>query len=141
MRPVITRISRSTHVPNHIGLSWLDSKAAVSFVSGDPKALLDEIRDRAQSLIGPDATSARRRNIARALAMTNSQLSVLQMLQGQALAAQNWKAVEQLDRMLDRLTRRYGDLILVHRQEYSSQPTVQVTTQHASIYATNGDGK
>jgi hypothetical protein len=110
-----------------LGLSpELDARPARAFVVGDAKVLLEEIRGRAEALAGQDGTSARRRLLAKALALCNSQMAVLQTIQGDLLRARQFRDVEQLDRMLERLTRRLAVLLEAHRAEYAVLPTIQV---------------
>jgi hypothetical protein len=112
-----------------LGLSWLDEQNATAFTSNSAKQLLEEIRARAEALAGPGGSPARRRTLAKALAICNSQISILQTIQGSALLAQKFKAAEQLDRMLERLTRRFAVLLEAHRHEYTDRPVVQVVGQ------------
>ena len=85
-------VTREGSPIRRLGLTWLDEQHATSFLtSGSTKQVLEEIRARAEALAGPDGTPVRRRTLAKALAICNSQLSFLQTMQGNALRAQNFK--------------------------------------------------
>jgi hypothetical protein len=124
-----------------LGLPALDQLALTAFTSGDSAAqLVDHARDLAGALAAPDGDTTRRRTIARALAITRSQLDLVDAAMGEALGRRDFEAVKALTKLADSLTRRFKMLLEEHRIELGRDKPVQMFVAHADSVTVRGGG-
>ncbi len=112
-----TGVTEHSSEPRRLGLSVVDKLAVTAFATGDQAALLEQVRARAEVLVGPDADGGRRRIIAKRLATTEGHVELLEGLVGQALAQRDFEAVE----ILDRLLRSYSSRLVFLRREHADE--------------------
>jgi hypothetical protein len=136
---------QQTSERRRLGLSVVDKLAVTAFATGDHEALLEQVRARADVLVGPDADACRRRIIAKRLATTEGHVELLEALVGQALAQRDFDAVE----ILDRLLRSYSSRLVFLRREHademqrgrSSAPRRAASTFSTSMRPTDSIGQ
>ncbi len=101
-----------------LGLPVLDQVAIASFASsGSSTVVVEHARGLAEALAGPDGDGSRRRTIARALAVTRGQMDLVDAAVGAAMGRRDFKAMEALSKVAERLSRRLCDLLDEHRRE------------------------
>lgn len=103
--------------PRRLALSVVDRLAATALATGDHEALLEQVRARAEVLVGSDADGGRRRMVAKRLASTEGHVELLEALVGQALAQRDFEAVATLDRLL----RSYSARLIFLRREHADE--------------------
>ena len=116
-----------------LGLPTLDQLALTSFVTGDAAQLVVEhARSLAEALAGSDGDATRRRTIARSIAVTRSQMDLIDAAIGQALGRGDFEAVKVLTKLADSMTRRLRMLLEEHRIELLERDRpVQMFVAHA----------
>jgi hypothetical protein len=101
-----------------LGLHVLDQVAITSFASsGSSTIVVEHARGLAEALAGPDGDGSRRRTIARALAVTRGQMDLVDAAVGAAMGRRDFKAMEALSKVAERLSRRMCALLDEHRRE------------------------
>jgi hypothetical protein len=123
-----------------LGLPQLDQLALSSFVTGGAVELVEHARDLAGSLAAPDGDTTRRRTIARALAVTRSQMDLVDAAMGEAMGRRDFEAVKALTKLADSMTRRLRMLLDEHRIELGRDRPVQVLVAHADSVTVRGGG-
>lgn len=111
--------STRTLAPVRLGLTQLDKLAASTFASGDVAQMLEQVRARAEVLVGADRDGARLRMLSKRLATCEAQAEILEALIGTALARRDFEAVRELDALLRTFTSRLVLLAREHAQEGS----------------------
>jgi hypothetical protein len=112
-------------------LPQLDQLALTSFVTGGTVELVEHARDLAGALASPDGDTTRRRTIARALAVTRSQMDLVDAATGEALGRRDFEAAKALTKLADSMTRRFKMLLEEHRVELGRDQPVQMFVAHA----------
>ncbi|WP_242370677.1 hypothetical protein [Anaeromyxobacter sp. SG26] len=98
---------QQAHPPTpRLGLSRLDQAAVAAFTSGDTGEIVEDTRQLADALAGPDGDPARVRLMARAVAAARTQQRVLEALLGDRLAKRDREGVELVTAVLDGVSRR-----------------------------------
>lgn len=92
----------------------------------------------AEALGGPDGDDTRRRTIARALAITRTQMDLIDAAIGQALGQRDLEAVKVLTKLADSMTRRLRMLLDEHRIELGRDRPVQMFAAHANTVKVGG---
>jgi hypothetical protein len=123
-----------------LGLPQLDQLALSSFITGGAVELVEHARDLAGSLAAPDGDTARRRTIARALAVTRSQMDLVDAAMGEAMGRRDFEAVKALTKLADSMTRRLRMLLDEHRIELGRDRPVQMFVAHADTVTVRGGG-
>jgi hypothetical protein len=123
-----------------LGLPQLDQLALSSFVTGGAVELVEHARDLAGSLAAPDGDTTRRRTIARAMAVTRSQMDLIDAAMGEALGRRDFDAVKALTKLADVQTRRLKMLLDEHRIELGRDRPVQMFVAHADTVTVRGGG-
>lgn len=103
-----------------LGLSWVEKTAAASFVGDSPDELagfLELVRSCAESLAGDDASGARRRLVAREIAVAKSALDVLTAAVGERLKANDTKGASLADKLATSAAKRLAVLVELHRAD------------------------
>jgi hypothetical protein len=100
-----------------LGLPQLDQLALTSFVTGDAAELVEHARGLAESLAGADGDGTRRRTIARNLALVRTEMDLVDAAVGAAMGRGDFKAMEVLSKVAERLSRRMCALLDEHRRE------------------------
>lgn len=126
--------------PPRLGLPALDQLALTSFASGGKVELVEHARDLAGALSSPDGDTTRRRTIARALAVTRSQMDLIDAAVGEAMGRRDFEAVKALTKLVDSMTRRFKALLEEHRVELGRDRPVQVLVAHADSVTVRGGG-
>jgi hypothetical protein len=116
----------------------LDQLALTSFTTGDAAQLLEHARDLAEALASKDGDTTRRRTIARALAVTRSQMDLIDAAVGEALGRRDLEAVKALTKLADSMTRRLSVLLEEHRIELGRDAPVQMFVAHADSVTVRG---
>lgn len=124
--------------PARLGLPAIDQLALTSFVIGDAAQLVEHARGMAEALGGPDGDDTRRRTIARALAITRTQMDLIDAAIGQALGQRDLEAVKVLTKLADSMTRRLRMLLDEHRIELGRDRPVQMFAAHANTVKVGG---
>jgi hypothetical protein len=127
------------HQPR-LGLPALDQLALTSFASGGKVELVEHARDLAGALSSPDGDTTRRRTIARALAVTRSQMDLIDVAVGEAMGRRDFEAVTALTKLADVQTRRLKMLLEEHRIELGRDRPVQMFVAHADSVTVRGGG-
>jgi hypothetical protein len=126
--------------PPRLGLPALDQLALTAFTTGDAAQLVEHARDLAGALAAPDGDTTRRRTIARALAVTRSQMDLVDAAMGEALGRRDFEAVKALTKLADSMTRRLKMLLEEHRIELGRDKPVQMFVAHADTVTVRGGG-
>ena len=126
--------------PPRFGLPALDQLALTSFATGDAAQLVEHARDLAEALASNNGDATRRRTIARALAVTRSQMDLLDATMGDALGRRDFEAVKALTKLADSMTRRFKVLLEEHRVELGRDKPVQMFVAHADTVTVRGGG-
>jgi hypothetical protein len=126
--------------PPRLGLPALDQLALTSFSTGDAAQLVEHARDLAGALAAPDGDTTRRRTIARVLAVTRSQMDLVDAAMGDALGRRDFEAVKALTKLADSMTRRFKVLLEEHRVELGRDKPVQMFVAHADTVTVRGGG-
>ena len=92
--------------PTRLGLSRLDQAAVAAFTAGDTGEIVEDARQLAAALAGPDGDPARVRLMARAVAAARTQQRVLEALLGDRLAKRDREGVELVTTVLEGVSRR-----------------------------------
>jgi hypothetical protein len=122
-----------------VGLPVLDQVAITSFVIGDAgQFVVEHARGLAEALAGLDGNGARRRTISRAMAVTRSQMDLLDAAIGQALGQRDLEAVKALTKLADSMTRRLRMLLDEHRIELGRDRPVQMFVAYADTVKVGG---
>jgi hypothetical protein len=111
-----------------------------SFATTDAAQLVEHARGLAEALVGPDGDATRRRTIARALAVTRSQMDLLDAAMGEALGRRDFEAVKALTKLADSMTRRFKVLMEEHRVDLGREKPVQMFISHADTVSVRGGG-
>jgi hypothetical protein len=101
-----------------LGLSWLDRQAITALVEGDATELSELVelaRGCAEALAGEDANEARRRLLAREIAITKSTLDLLTASIGDRVRAGDERGALLADRLATSAARRLAILTAEHR--------------------------
>lgn len=104
-------------LPPRLGLPALDQLALTSFATGDAAELVEHARGLAESLAGADGDGTRRRTIARSLALVRTEMDLVDAAVGAAMGRGDFKAMEALSKVAERLSRRMCALLDEHRRE------------------------
>ncbi len=123
-----------------LGLPQLDQLALTSFVTGGTVNLVEHARDLASALASADGDTTRRRTIARALAVTRSQMDLVDAATGEALGRRDLEVVKALTKLADSMTRRFNTLLEEHRIELGRDKPVQMFVAHADTVTVRGAG-
>ena len=126
--------------PPRLGLPALDQLALTAFTSGDAAPLVEYARGMAEALASNDGDATRRRTIARALAVTRSQMDLVDAAMGEALGRRDFEAVKALTKLADSMTRRLRMLLEEHRIELGPARPVQMFVAHADSVTVRGGG-
>lgn len=118
-------------VEPRLGLPGIDQLALTSFVIGDAEQLVGHARGLAEALAGPDGDATRQRTIARSLAITRSQMDLVDAAIGAAMGRGDFGAVKVLTNLADSMTRRLKMLLDEHRIELGRDRPVQMFVAHA----------
>jgi hypothetical protein len=121
-------------------LPQLDQLALTSFVTGGTVNLVEHARDLASALASADGDTTRRRTIARALAVTRSQMDLVDAATGEALGRRDLEVVKALTKLADSMTRRFNTLLEEHRIELGRDKPVQMFVAHADTVTVRGAG-
>ena len=133
-------LARAEPPQPRLGLPQLDQLALSSFVTGGAVELVEHARDLAGSLAAPDGDTTRRRTIARAMAVTRSQMDLIDAAMGEALGRRDFDAVKALTKLADVQTRRLKMLLDEHRIELGRDRPVQMFVAHADTVTVRGGG-
>ena len=133
-------LARAESPQPRLGLPALDQLALTSFVTGGTVDLVEHARDLAGALAAPDGDTTRRRTIARALAVTRSQMDLMDAAMGEALGRRDFDAVKSLTKLADSMTRRLKMLLEEHRIELGRDKPVQMFVAHADTVTVRGGG-
>jgi hypothetical protein len=107
-----------------LGLSWLDRQATTALVEGDATDLAELVelaRGCAEALAGEDANGARRRLLAREIAMAKATLDLLTASIGDRVRAGDGRGALLADRLATSATRRLAILAAEHRATCASE--------------------
>jgi hypothetical protein len=103
--------------PPRLGLPAPDQLALTRFVTGDVTELVEHARGLAEALAGADGDGTRRRTISRSLALVRTEMDLVDAAVGAAMGRGDFKAMEALSRVAERLSRRMCALLDEHRRE------------------------
>jgi hypothetical protein len=105
--------------PRELALSWVDRRmAATALVDGSSSelaAFLELARGCAEALAGEDANGARRRLLAREIAIAKTTLDLLTASIGDRVRASDERGALLADRLATSAARRLAILVAVHR--------------------------
>jgi hypothetical protein len=121
-----------------LGLPPLDQVALTCFTAGDVAELVEHARGLAESLAGQDGDSTRRRTIARALAVSRSQMDLIDAAMGEALGRRDFEAVKALTKLADVQTRRFRMLLEEHRIELGRDKPVMFVAHADTVTVRSG---
>jgi len=107
----------------------LDQLAVTSFTTGGAAQLVEHARGLAEALAGPDGDGTRRRTIVRALAVTHTQMDLIDTAAGEALGRRDLEVVRVLTKLADSMTRRFEMLLEEHRIELGRDKLPMVRAQ------------
>lgn len=121
-----------------LGLPSLDQLAVTSFTTGGAAQFVEHARGLAEALAGPDGDGTRRRTIARTLAVTRTQMDLIDTAAGEALGRRDLESVRALTKLADSMTRRFKVLLEEHRIELGRDKPVQMFVAHADTVTVRG---
>jgi hypothetical protein len=124
--------------PSRLGLTPLDQAAVITFAGGSGTSdLVEDARQLAEALAGPDGDAARVRLLARATAAARTQERVLEILLGEQVAKRDVEGVELINRTLDGVSRRLVALVKQLAVESSLRKRPTVFINHADEVTLN----
>jgi hypothetical protein len=118
----------------------LDLLALTSFTTGNAAQLVEHARGLAEALAGAEGDATRQRTIARVLAITRSQMDLIDAAMGEALGRRDLEVVKALTKLADSMTRRFKTLLEEHRIELGRDKPVQMFVAHADTVTVRGGG-
>lgn len=123
--------------PRRLGLSWLDKQAITALIEGDPSDLSELVelaRGCAEALAGDDANAARRRLLAREIAIAKATLDVLTASIGDRVRAGDERGALLADRLATSAARRLAILAAEHRATCAAEKwQAVVAIGHADV--------
>jgi len=121
----------------YLGLSWLDKQATTGLVDGDVTDLAELVelaRGCAESLVGDDANGARRRLLAREIAIAKATHDLLTSSIGDRVRAGDERGALLADRLATSATRRLVILAAEHRATCATEKRQAVVAiGHADV--------
>jgi hypothetical protein len=124
----------------HPDLTWLDKRAAASFVEGRKDLLEAWAADVAHSLTGPDKDWTRLQLVSRSLAVATAQLRTLEDMLGLALERRDARGVDLVTKCTSAALGRLVRLVAEHRAETAVQqrPAVVAVGQACQVNIRTG---
>jgi hypothetical protein len=123
--------------PRELALSWVDRMAATALVDGSSSelaALLELARGCAEALAGEDANGARRRLLAREIAIAKTTLDLLTASIGDRVRAGDERGALLADRLATSAARRLAILAAEHRATCAAEKRQAVVAiGHADV--------
>ena len=120
-----------------LGLSWLDKQATTALVEGDATDLAELVElvcGCAEALAGDDANAARRRLLAREIAIAKATLDVLTSSIGDRVRAGDERGALLADRLATSAARRLAILAAEHRATCAAEKwQAVVAIGHADV--------
>jgi hypothetical protein len=133
-------LARAESPQSRLGLPALDLLALTSFTTGNAAQLVEHARGLAEALAGAEGDATRKRTIARVLAITRSQMDLIDAAMGEALGRRDLEVVKALTKLADSMTRRLKTLLEEHRIELGRDKPVQMFVAHADTVTVRGGG-